>query len=105
MHLAKMVQAYIEEHYRESIHSEALCRLTGVSFRTVQRCFRNYFDQTATDYLKTVRLDAARRSLIAAHPSNTTVAKVALSYGFTHLGRFSVHYRERYGESPRETLK
>ena len=104
MHLAKMVQAYLEEHYRESIRSEALCRLTGVSLRTVQRCFRQYFDQTITDYLKTIRLDATQRSLIAVHPSSTSVAEVALRHGFTHLGRFSVHYRERYGESPRQTL-
>jgi transcriptional regulator GlxA family with amidase domain len=59
---------------------------------------------TITDYLKTVRLDKARRDLQASHQSLTTVATVALRHGNMHLGRFSVHYRARFGESPKETL-
>ena len=27
-----------------------------------------------------------------------------MSLGFTHMGRFSVEYRKRFGESPSETL-
>lgn len=72
--------------------------------RTLQRSFRKYFDLTITAYLKTVRLDATRRELLAAHPSENTVAEIALRHGLTHLGRFSVEFRDRFGESPRDTL-
>ena len=33
-----------------------------------------------------------------------SVTDIALRCGFTHLGRFSVAYRTRFGESPSETL-
>jgi AraC-like DNA-binding protein len=55
-------------------------------------------------YLKTVRLNAAYRSLDASHTGHSTVAAIALQHGFTHLGRFSVAFRERFGESPSATL-
>ena len=103
-HVARRAREHIEEHYREALRLEDLCRMIGVSGRTLQRCFRDYFDLTITDYLKTVRLDAARRELLTTHPSLTSVTTVAMHHGNTHLGRFSVHYRERYGESPKETL-
>jgi len=102
--VARRAREHLEEHYREAVQLEDLCRVTGVSGRTLQRCFRYYFDLTITDYLKTVRLDEARRELLTMHPSLTSVTTVAMDHGNTHLGRFSVHYRERYGESPKETL-
>ena len=102
--IARLTRDYIEECYREPIRLEELCRATGVSARTLQRCFRKYFDLTITDYVKTVRLDTARRQLLVELPSLTSVATVALRHGNTHLGRFSVDFRERYGESPKATL-
>ncbi|MGB5326861.1 MAG: helix-turn-helix domain-containing protein, partial [Gammaproteobacteria bacterium] len=63
------------------------------------------FGVTVTDYLKTMRLDAAYRDLIAAHPSRDTVTAIALSNGHSHLGRFSSEFQERFGQLPRETLR
>jgi AraC-like DNA-binding protein len=102
--MARLTRDYIEEHYRETVRLEDLCSMAGVSARTLQRCFSEYFDQTITGYMKTVRLDTARRELLISCPSLTSVAKVAMRHGNTHLGRFSVNYRARYGESPKETL-
>jgi len=102
--VAKLAQEFIEERYYEAVRMEDLCRATGVGIRTLQRCFREYFDLTITNYLKTVRLDAARRELAAAHVLRNSVTQIALRHGFTHLGRFSAQFRERFGQSPRETL-
>ena len=102
--VARLTREFIEEHYREAIRLEDLCRVAGVGVRTLQRCFREYFDLTITDYLKTLRLNAARRGLAEADPSQTSVTTVALEHGFGHLGRFSVEFRDRFGESPSETL-
>jgi len=99
-----LAQEFIEEHYREAVRIEDLCRVTGVAVRTLQRCFREYFDVTISEFLKTVRLNAAYRSLSASHTDHSTVAAIALQNGFTHLGRFSVEFRECFGESPSTTL-
>lgn len=102
--VAKLAQEYIEAHYSQAVHVKDLCRVTGVGVRTLQRCFREYFNLTVSNYLKTVRLDSARRELLAADPSGTSVTRIAMENGCPHLGRFSVEFRERFGQLPRETL-
>ena len=103
--VAQRARDYVEAHHYEVVRAEDLCRVTAVGIRTLQRCFREYFGLTLTDYLKTVRLDAAHRDLAVAEPAGHSVAAIALDHGFSHLGRFSVEYRKRFGESPRETLR
>lgn len=103
--IALQAQTYIEERYRRVIRLADLCAFTGVSARTLQRCFASYFQVSPTDYIKARRLNAARRDLVAADPSSHSITTIAMENGFSHLGRFSVYYREHFGESPSETLK
>ena len=56
-------------------------------------------------YLKQKRLEAARRTLLAASPLTTSVTEVATQWGFFHLGRFARDYSQLFGELPSETLK
>jgi AraC-like DNA-binding protein len=102
--VAKIAQQYVDLHYQESVHIEDLCRVTGVGARTMQRCFRKYFDMPVSTYLKTLRLDSARRELVTAHSSEVSVTDIAMSNGCTHLGRFSVEFREQFGVSPHDVL-
>jgi AraC-like DNA-binding protein len=102
--IAKRAQEYIEEQYREPLHIEELCRATGVGVRTLQRSFRDHFQLSVRDYLKAVRLDAALRDLAAADRQTDSVTSIAFRNGFTHLGRFSVEFNQRFGETPRTTL-
>ena len=102
--IAKLAQQYIEDNYRAAVRLEDLCRVSGVGARQLQRIFRGYFGITITEYLKTVRLNAAHRELSASPPLPGAVTKIALDHGFAHLGRFAVEFRERFGESPKETL-
>lgn len=102
--IAKHAQAFIEARYADPIHIEDLCRATGAGVRTLQRAFRGYFDITITEYLKTKRLDMAFRALSASLPCERTITEIALAHGFGHLGRFSVLYGDRFGESPSTTL-
>jgi AraC-like DNA-binding protein len=102
--IARSAKEYIKTNFNHPVHLEDLSRHTGVGIRMVQRCFRERFDTTITDFLKAVRLDSAYRELTAADSRETNVTQVALHNGFTHLGRFSVTYRQRFGELPSETL-
>jgi AraC-like DNA-binding protein len=103
--VARRARAFIDGHYREHIRMKDLCHETGLSIRTVQRCFRQHFGVTVTSYLKAVRLDAAHCDLVTANPSRDTVTKIALRNGCSHLGRFSSEFRERFGQLPHETLR
>ena len=102
--IARRAQTWIEENYHDTIRLEDLCGFAGVGLRTLQRCFASHFQISPIDYIKARRLNAARRDLVAANPSNHSVTSIAMDNGFSHLGRFSIDYRMQFCESPRETL-
>ena len=103
--IARSARDIVEASFRSQVFIADLCGETGVGVRTLQRCFKEYFDLTLTDYLKTVRLDFAFRALNAAHPVDNSVTRIALKSGFTHLGRFSTAFRNRFGILPSDLLE
>jgi transcriptional regulator GlxA family with amidase domain len=50
-------------------------------------------------------LNRARTALLGANRNEGCVTEIATELGFTELGRFSVRYRQMFGESPSETLR
>ena len=72
--------------------------------RYLQRSIRTYFDVTITELLESIRMEAAHRDLSKLNPEESTVTRVALDSGFSHLGRFSVAHHQRFGEKPSEVL-
>jgi adenylate cyclase len=75
-----------------------------VAERTLQKHFRTFFDLSPQEYLRRTRLAVAREELLDA-TERVTVTEVAIRSGFNHFGRFSVEYRECFGESPSATLR
>jgi AraC-like DNA-binding protein len=47
----------------------------------------------------------ARMALLKADLRESRVTDIANRHGFSELGRFSVQYREFFGESPKATLR
>jgi AraC-like DNA-binding protein len=96
---------YIEAHLSEPITMADLARHTGGSVRSIQQGFRDELGCTPMAYLRERRLERARQELVDADPGEgITVTGVAQHWGFNHLGSFAVLYRQRWGESPSETL-
>jgi transcriptional regulator GlxA family with amidase domain len=58
-----------------------------------------------TDYLRNVRLNRVREELLAERSFDSSIADIAFTWGFTHLGRFAKIYHERFGELPSETVR
>ncbi|MBX9641461.1 MAG: helix-turn-helix transcriptional regulator [Mycobacteriaceae bacterium] len=67
--------------------------------------FRKYRDCTPMEYVRRVRLHQAHVDLLTGDKSTATVGGVARRWGFGHLGRFAVCYRQHYGQSPHVTLR
>lgn len=84
--------------------TDEIAAAAGISLRSLQAAFRREYDVTATDYLRSIRLDRVRQELRDAEPGLATVAEVARRWGFTHLGRFAASYTARFGEYPSVTL-
>lgn len=77
----------------------------GVPLRTLQEIVKDELDLTPTQVIQQARLERARDALLRADPTQTTVTRVAYECGFSHIGRFSVQYREAFNERPSETLR
>lgn len=95
---------YIEAHLDQAVTVADLVTATGVAGRTLFMHFKNFKGVSPMRYLRNARLCQAREALRRADPE-ASVTEIAISFGFTHLGRFSVAYRRHFGESPSQTLK
>lgn len=93
------------EGHPEWEHSPAsLARAANVSVRSLQKAFRRDLDTSLLEYLRATRLRNAHDHLLTARPDADTVTAVANRWGFAHPGRFSIWYRQQFGESPSQTL-
>jgi AraC-like DNA-binding protein len=79
------------------------CRC-DVPRRTLEKHFRRFVGCAPLEFLRAERLDRARRKLLKARPG-ASVTEIAADCGLHHFGRFAVLYRDRYGETPSETVR
>lgn len=100
----RRVRDYLEAKAHEPVDMIALAEIAGIPVRTLYHQFQRVHGVSPMQMLRTIRLDRVRRELLAGSPS-ANVTSVALAWGFDHLGRFAASYRERFGETPRETLQ
>ncbi len=82
-----------------------LAKLSGVSEGTLLAAFRREMGVTVQTYLINCRLHEARRALQNADSSETTVAAIAVQFGFFDCGRFAKRYRRLFEELPSRTLE
>ncbi|MFJ6388195.1 AraC family transcriptional regulator [Streptomyces sp. NPDC091972] len=101
----KRVMDAVQELPAEPYDANRLAAIGQVSLRTLQEAFRKYVGMSPMAYVQEVRLQRVHRQLRAATPGTTTVTDVAHAWGFVHLGRFARRYRQRFGESPSQTLR
>jgi transcriptional regulator GlxA family with amidase domain len=98
------IEGVLSERLDETIRVRDLTRAAGVSARTVYRAFARHRRTPPITHLRRSRLERVRRRLLEGAPGET-VTSVALDWGFSHLGRFAVFYRQCFGERPSETLR
>jgi AraC-like DNA-binding protein len=97
----------VEEHVLDdpgAPHTLAsMAAQAGVGVRSLQTSFQRYRGTTPTAFVRSLRLQKARE-LLSAPAGSGTVTDIALDVGYTHLGRFAIDYKKRFGESPSQTL-
>ena len=95
----------IETEPTDEWSTDRLAREVHLSARALQAGFRRDVGMPPMDYVRQARLRHVHTALADGTMQATTVQAVAHRYGFVHLGRFAATYRDRYGESPVETLR
>ena len=107
-HRPERVVRKVEEYYlanpRAAVSLADLCAAAGVGQSALYRAFNAVCDEPPLAYLHKRRLADARRVLVTSSRERGAVKRAALEFGLTELGRFSVEYRQLFGESPSNTL-
>jgi len=95
---------YIEANLDAAVGLSEIVAASGVPGRTLIQHFRDFKGTTPTRYLRSARYEKVREALRRAEPEES-ITEIAARWGFSHLGRFSVDYRKRFGEPPSATLR
>ncbi|MEM5582987.1 AraC family transcriptional regulator [Roseibium sp. AS2] len=92
---------YIHANLAEPITLADISKAARMNVRTLQKGFQRIYGQSPMQVLRNARLDTAHY-LLAARRHPPSVSEAAYSCGFSHLGRFSSFYKERFGHLPSE---
>jgi len=100
----KRAQNYMRENIASPITMNDLVNATDTNERSLFEHFKKFKKMTPMTYLRMLRLENVRNELITCQVK-TSVTEVATKWGFSQLGRFSIMYKNIYGERPSETLR
>jgi len=95
---------YMEARLGTPIAIADVAEASGIAGRTLFKHFRDFHGISPMQYLRNSRFEKVRDALLRAEPEES-VTEIAMNWGFTHMGRFAVEYRQRFGESPSESLR
>ncbi|HUH87418.1 MAG TPA: AraC family transcriptional regulator [Pusillimonas sp.] len=100
----RLAQEFIHAHLQDALDLGSIAQASGTSVRSLCAAFKEQYGQSPMAYVREQRMEQAHAELLGAAPG-TRVTDVALRWGFGHLGRFCTRYRQRYGQTPLETLQ
>ena len=103
--VVQRTEAFLRARLSESVSIAQLCRVAGVSERSLRNAFYDVRGMSPKRCALRARLAEVRRALTAAHVTRGAVTVIATDHGFFVLGRFASTYKAVYGESPSDTLR
>ncbi|PEQ14061.1 AraC family transcriptional regulator [Novosphingobium sp. PC22D] len=87
---------WLREHFDQPVRVDALAAIAGMSVASFHRHFRAATAMTPLQYQKALRLQEARRLLVADHDA----ARVAFAVGYESASQFSREYSRMFGLPP-----
>ena len=95
---------YIHNNIQYNISSEDLERISGVSKQKLSKAFRDRMKVSFNSYIRHYRLKCIYQELSLAQDKKN-ITSIAMKWGVNHLGRFSIEYKQQFGESPSDTIR
>ena len=90
------------KHYNLPFRIEDLAEIANMSISSLHRHFRDVIGMSPIQYQKQLRLQEARKLLLA---KSTDAADVAFQVGYESPSQFSREYSRMFGYPPREDVK
>ena len=103
--IVERAEAFLSAQYGQPCSIAQLCRVIGVSERSLRNAFYDVRGMSPKRSAVRARLAEVRRALSLANGARGAVTTIATDYGFFELGRFASTYKAVFGESPSATLR
>jgi transcriptional regulator GlxA family with amidase domain len=100
----RRAEAFIRANVSGPLRLEDIARHAIISPRALCQGFQKHLATSPLALHRAIRLELARADLLSAAESDS-VTRIALRYGFAHIGHFGQHYLQRFGETPQQTLQ
>lgn len=100
--IIKRMIAYIQEHYKETVTLDQLCREGGVSRTVCTKLFQKYVNVTPIDYVRHYRI---AKSIELLQSTDKTITEIAYETGFCGTSFFAKTFRKITGITPRQLRK
>jgi AraC family ethanolamine operon transcriptional activator len=103
--ILNQAEAFIKTYIKADINIEDICRETGVSKRTLEYIFQDFYGLSPKAYLKQLRLNQFHIVLKTQYSAGYKIKEIAEEWGFWHTGRLASDYFRLFGELPSESVK
>ena len=100
--IIKRMIACLEEHYRENVTLELLCRAGGVGRTACTKLFQKYLNATPIDYVRRYRI---AKSIELFQSTDNTITEIAYETGFSGASFFAKTFKEITGITPGQLRK
>ncbi|ALS01211.1 two-component system response regulator [Enterococcus silesiacus] len=95
--LITSIERYIRDNYQSDLSLARLAEEFHFSYNYLSSFFSAHFKMTFSDYLNTVRLEAARKLLLT---SNDNLSEISVAAGYSDLSYFSRLFKREYHVTP-----
>jgi AraC-like DNA-binding protein len=97
-------ERFMADNLRETVTLAEIVQAAGTSARTLHRTFREVRGDTPLGVLKGMRLERVHAELVRGTCGTGDITRVAMNWGFNHMGLFAADYRQRFGLTPSATV-
>ena len=80
---------------------EELANEVGLSRVHIHRKLKELTNQSASDFIRSIRL---KQAALLLSEKKMGISEVAYAVGYTNLSHFSATFREQYGETPKDYM-
>jgi len=98
----KKAQTYIEENFRERLSIDELAKMAAISSRNFLRRFKKATANSPLEYIKRVKIEAAKQSL---ESSTSNISQVMYAVGYNDSKAFRTMFKKYTGLTPIEYRK
>lgn len=81
---------------------QQLCAITNVSERSLQYAFKDKYQVSPWEYIKSIRLNRVKNELHLLGGKDISIADLAAKHNFWHMGQFAKDFKNQFGLLPSE---